>query len=160
MQPPWIWLPVFGPIRISTVLAALFLVVAILWRRRGPATALIALMAWLSAYEILYQVTGAVIHGWSLTYVVWMSAAVGGWVALGFVRGILPDRRLLLATAVVWVLWILFGFNSNSPSIAGTPGFPKDFSVSGEIFNESTKTLLALAYLVGALSARPRAKKR
>jgi hypothetical protein len=160
MQPPWIWLPIVGPIRISTVLAGIVMVVAILWQRRVLSTAVITLMAWASAYEILYQVTGAVVHGWSLTNVVWLGAAVSGWVVLGLVLGIIPDRRLLLLTAVVWVPWIVSGFNSNSPATAGTAGLPNDFNMAGEIFNELTKTLLALAYLVGALKVQPRPKKR
>jgi ABC-type glucose/galactose transport system permease subunit len=160
VQPPWIWLSIIGPIRISTVLAGLAMASAILWRRRAPLTALIALMAWLSAYEILYQATGTAIHGWSPAYFLWMSAAVSGWVVLGVVRGIVPDRWLLLAVALVWVVWILTGFNSNSPTVAGTSGFPKGFSVSNEIFNELSKTLLAASYLAGALSSRARSKPR
>lgn len=157
MRLPWVWLPVAGPIRISTVLMSLVLVAVIAWRRRSSSTAVIAVMAWLSTYEILYQATGVVIHGWSLEYFLWMSAAVGGWVALSVLSGMAPDRWLLLATALVWMLWIVTGFNSNSPTVAGPPGFPKDFSVLGEILNELTKTLLALAYLVGGLrpSRRP-----
>lgn len=154
MQPPWIWLPVVGPIRISTVLAGLVIVVAIIWRRRAPLSALIALLAWASAYEILYSATGTAIHGWPAAGFVWMTAAVGGWVVLSQVRGIVPDWRLVLAMALVWGLWVATGFNSNAPSVAGTPGFPKDFSVASEILNELTKTLLALAYLVGALRSR------
>jgi hypothetical protein len=159
MQPPWIWLPLMGPIRISTVVAGLVMVVAIQWRRHAPSTALIALMAWASAYEILYSATGTAIHGWPAANFVWMAAAVGGWVVLAQVWGITPNRWLLLAFAVVWVLWVLTGFNSNAPSVAGTPGFPKAFSVSSEILNELTKTLLALAYLVEALRSPARATR-
>ena len=150
LGPPWIWLPLAGPVRISTIAAAV-VTVAIVWWRRGAFTALVAVMAWLSAYEILFQATGMIIHGWSAAYFFWMSAAVGGWVVLAVVKGVLPDRLLLLTMALVWVAWILAGFNSNSPTVAGTPGFPKDFTVNGEVLNELTKTLLAAAYLVGAL---------
>jgi hypothetical protein len=154
MQPPWIWLPVVGPIRISTVLAGMAILIVIIGRRRAPLTALIALMAWASAYEILYSATGTAIHGWSVSGFVWMTAAVGGWVVLSHVRGIVPDRRLVLLMAVAWGIWIVTGFNSNAPSVAGTPGFPKDFSVANEVLNELTKSLLGLAYLVGALDSR------
>jgi hypothetical protein len=109
-------------------------------------------MAWLSAYEILFQVTGAVLHGWSLSNLAWMTAAVGGWVALAFVMGILPDWRLLVLVALVWLVWVLTGFNSNSPTVAGTPGFSVHFSVSAEILNALTKTLLGLSYLVATLT--------
>jgi hypothetical protein len=153
MQPPWILLPVVGHIRISTVLAGLVIVAAIVWRRRAPLSALIALMAWASAYEILYSATGTAFHGWPATNFVWMTAAVGGWVVLGQVWGIVPNPWLLIAVAIVWAIWIFTGFNSNAPSVAGTPGFPVGFSVANEILNELSKTLLALAYLVGALNS-------
>lgn len=159
MRLPWIWLPLVGPIRVSTVLAGLVIVVAVLLRRRDPLLALISLMAWASAFEILYSATGTAIHGWPVVNFLWMTAAVGGWVVLGQVRGIVPDWRLLVAMAVVWVLWMLTGFNSNAPSTAGTAGFPMEFSVTNEILNELSKTLLALAYLAGALSSHARAKQ-
>jgi hypothetical protein len=153
MRPPWILLPVVGPIRISTVLAGLVMLVVIIWRRRAPLSALVAVMAWASAYEILYSATGTAIHGWPAANFVWMTAAVGGWVVLGQVVGIVPNRWLLLAMALVWVIWILSGFNSNAPSVAVTRGFPNGFSDSSEILNELSKTLLALAYLMGALGS-------
>lgn len=135
------------------------MVAALLWCRRGALTALIALMAWLAAYEILFQATGVAVHGWSVAYFVWMTAAVGGWVVLSLVRGIMPDGRLLVVVAVVWVAWIVTGFGSNSPTVAVTPGFPKDFSVAGEILNELSKTLLAAAYLAGAIRAPARSPR-
>ena len=152
---PWIWLPLVGPIRISTVLMGLVMLAAIVWRRRAPLTALITVAAWLSAYEIAFQATGTAIHGWSPAYLLWMSAAVSGWVVLAHLRGITPNLWLLLAVALVWVLWLVTGFNSNSPTVAGTPGLPSDFDISAEIFNELSKTLLGAAYLVGSLSLRP-----
>jgi hypothetical protein len=158
MRLPWIWLPLVGPIRVSTVLAGLMIVAVILWRRRAPLAAVIALMAWASAYEILYSATGTAMHQWPAGSFIWMTAAVGGWVILCQVWGIVPDWRLLLAVAFVWVLWILTGFNSNVPTAAGTSSLPKGFSVSSEIFNELSKTLLALAYLAGALTSPARTK--
>jgi hypothetical protein len=149
---PWVWLPLFGPIRVSTILASLVIALA-LWHRHAPVKGIVVVMAWLSAYEILFQASGAAVHGWSLSNLAWMSAAVGGWVALAFVMGIIPDWRLLLLVALVWLVWILAGFDSNSPTVAGTSGFPVRFSVFDEILNELTKTLLALSYLVGALTS-------
>jgi hypothetical protein len=156
MRLPWIWVPFLGPIRVSTLIVGALMVIAIVWRRRDALIALTALMGWLSTFEILYQATGAALHGWSLSYVLWMSAALGGWVVLSAVRRIVPDWRLLLPMALVWALWILTGFNSNSPSIVGTPGFPPDFSAGDELFNELSKTLLAVAFLVGALKPQAR----
>jgi ABC-type glucose/galactose transport system permease subunit len=131
---------------------------AVLWRRHSPFIALVAVMAWLSAYEILFQATGAVIHSWNASYFASVSAAVAGWVVLGFVKGIVPTWRWLLPVAFVWLIWMVTGFNSNSPTVAGTPGFPAQFSVTDEVINELSKTLLALAYLAAAL--RPPVRKR
>ena len=152
---PWIWLPLAGPIRLSTVLTGLLMVVAMLWRHRGPLTALITLMAWLSAYEIAYQATGTALHGWSPAYFFWLSAAISGWVVLGLVRGIIPNRWLLLAVALVWAIWLLTGFHSNSSAVAGTPGRSGAFSISGELLNELSKTLLGFAYLANSFSRQP-----
>jgi ABC-type glucose/galactose transport system permease subunit len=158
LQLPWALLPVVGPIRVSTVIASGVMVVAVLWRRHSPFIAVVAVMAWLSAYEILFQATGAVMHGWNASYFAWMSAAVGGWVVLGIVKGVVPTWRWLIPVALVWLIWILTGFNSNSPTAAGTAGFPLRFSIIDEVVNELSKTLLAIAYLAAAL--RPPVRKR
>ena len=70
---PWVWLPVAGPVRISTVVAAVLMVAVIVWRRRDPVLALVALLAWASAYEVAYEGTGALVHGWPLAPFVWMT---------------------------------------------------------------------------------------
>jgi hypothetical protein len=151
VQWPWVWLPVTGPIRISTVLAGVLMVSVILWRRRDPALALVALLAWASAYEILYQVTGALVHGWPVAGRIWMVAALAGWVFLAGLLRVIPNRRLLLALALVWLLWVALGFESNAAPVTVTAGMPKVFTIVGEACNEVTKTLLAIAYLVAAL---------
>jgi len=147
---PWLWLPLVGPIRISTVLAAMGIVALILWRRRSPLLALVTSMAWASVFEIAFNATGTVLHGWPLSYLAWLSAALGGWVLVSALLGVLPNRWLLIAVAAVWAVWIAAGFDSNAPSGPG-PGHPSSFSVTSEVLNELTKSLLALAYVVGAL---------
>jgi hypothetical protein len=144
-------LPAVGPIRISTVVVALAIVVVVLWRKHSMLTALITVMAWVSAYEILFHGTGVLMHGWSAAYFLWMTAAVAGWVVLSHVYGIVPDRWLLVGFAAAWLLWVLMGFQSNSPTVAGTAGFPRQFAVAAEVLNVATKTLLGAAYLLGAL---------
>jgi hypothetical protein len=155
---PWLWLPLVGPIRISTVVAAIAIVTVILWRRRSPILALVTVVAWASVFEIAFQATGTLLHGWQLSYLVWLAAALGGWILLSLLLGIVPDRRLLLGVAVVWVVWVAAGFDSNAPLGPG-PGHPATFSVAGEVMNELAKSLLALAYLTGALG-RPYAPTR
>ena len=155
LQWPWLWLPGVGPIRVSTIVTALVIAALVTWRRRSPATALIAVMAWASAYEVGFVTLGTFLHGWSGAYLVWLIAALAGWIVLAQVWGVVPDRWLALATAVLTLAWIATGFEANSASLAG-PGYAKAFSLLDEVFNEGTKTLLGLAYLAGALHARRR----
>lgn len=138
---------------MSTIITAVVIAVVVTWRRRSPATALIAVMAWAAAYEVGFVALGTLLHGWPAAYLAWLAAALAGWVALAQVWGVVPDRRLLLATALLMLAWIATGFEANSPSASG-PGFAKAFSPLDEVFNEGTKTLLGLAYLAGGLRAR------
>jgi hypothetical protein len=140
---------------VSTIVVGVLIAALVTWRRRSPATALIAVMTWASAYEVVFVTLGTVLHGWPAAYLLWLVAALAGWIVLSVVWGVAPDRRLLLATAVLTLAWIATGFEANSPSVAG-PGFAKAFSPLDEAFNEATKTLLGLAYLAGGLCARPR----
>lgn len=138
---------------MSTIVTAVVIAVVVTWRRRSPATALIAVMVWTSAYEVGFVTLGTLLHGWSAAYLLWLAAALAGWIILAHVWGVAPDRRLLLATAVLAFAWIATGFVANSPTVAG-PGFAKPFSPLDEALNEGTKTLLGLAYLAGGLRAR------
>ena len=134
------------------------IVAVILWRRRSPLLAVATVMAWASVFEILFNATGTLLHGWPLSYLAWLTAALGGWVLLSVLLGIIPDLRLLLAVAVVWVIWIAIGFDSNAPLGPG-PGHPSAFGVPDEVLNELSKSLLAIAYVAGALR-RPRTAAR
>lgn len=158
MSGPWVWLPLAGPIRVSTVLAAVAIAAVLLWKRRSRLLALVTVIAWASVFEIAYNATGTLLHGWPLTYLAWLTAALGGWVLLSALLGLYPERWLLAATAVVWVVWMASGFESNAPLGPG-PGHPATFNLANEVMNELTKSLLALGYLVGALR-RPRAAGR
>jgi hypothetical protein len=135
---------------VSTILTAVVIAAVVIWRRRSPATALIAVMAWAAAFEVGFVALGTALHGWPAAYLVWLVAALAGWIVLAQVWGVVPDRRLLLATAVLTLAWIATGFAANAPSVAG-PGFTAAFSPLDEAFNEGTKTLLGLAYLAGGL---------
>lgn len=150
---PWLVLPGLGAIRVSTILAALLIAAAIAWLRRSPFLALVTVMAWAALYEVAFNALGALLHGWSISYVVWLTAALAGWVALAAVRGVVPDLRLAIACVVVTVAWIATGFDANSISESGA-GYTRSFSYLDEAFNEVTKTLLGAAYLVGALQKR------
>ena len=153
MSGPWLWLPLTGPIRISTVLAAVTIAAVILWRRRSPLLALVTVMAWASLYEIAFNATGTVLHGWPVAYLAWLAAALGGWLLLSVALGVVPDGRWLAVVGALWLVWMLAGFDSNAPLGPG-PGHPAAFSLRDEALNELTKSLLALAYLAGALQVR------
>jgi len=137
---------------VSTIVTALVIAALVTWRRRSPLTALITVMAWASAYEVGFVALGALFHGWSPGYLAWLAAALAGWIVLAQVRGVVPDLRLLLATAVLTLAWIATGFEANSAILAG-PGCARACSPLDEALNEGTKTLLGLAYLVGGLRA-------
>ena len=138
---------------MSTIVTAVAIAAVVTWRRRSPATAVITVVAWTSAYEVGFVTLGTLLHGWSAAYLAWLAAALAGWIILAQVWGVVPDRRLLLATAVLTLAWIATGFVANSPTVSG-PGFAQPFSPLDEALNEGTKTLLGLAYLVGGLRAR------
>jgi hypothetical protein len=145
-------LPAFGPIRISTIVTALAIGAIVLWRRRSLLLALIAVMAWASSYEIAFNAIGAVVHGWSATYAAWLAAALAGWIMVAWYRHVRPHRWLALAAVMVVAVWIATGFEANSLSLSGA-GYTASFSPLAELFNETSKTLLGAAFLVGALRA-------
>lgn len=143
----------FAQVRWSTVLAAIaiFAVVGI-WQRR-PLQALAAVFAWAALFETLYHVVGIVGYHWPLDDFFWGTAAVSGWIILAAVLGVWPEWRLTLLFVALMAVWIAAGFQYN------VPGQTAPISVSNEILNEVAKTMLALAYLVGALWPVPVAER-
>lgn len=139
--PSWLFSPL-AETRWSTVLGAVLILAVISWRR-NPFAAVVAVLAWLSAYEIAFNAIG-VLYGWPAPPFLWGSAAVLGWVVLAAVRGIWPEWRLVVVYAVLMAVWVGLGYHSNTPTRV-------PFSASGEVLNEASKTALALAYLFGAL---------
>ena len=67
--------------------------------------------------------------------------------------GVRPWWPLVGLTAALWAIWMATGFHFNGHGMTG-------FSISAELFNETAKTLWALAYLVPLLvqeqEGRPR----
>jgi hypothetical protein len=147
----WLWLPLAGPIRTSTVIAALviFGVVGI-WRQR-PLIGLVAVIAWASAFEILYNAAGVVVWHWPLGAFAWQVAALLGWLIAADLLGIRPPWWALVPFVLLGATWILAGFHSNIP---GRPLVLWD-----EVLNEATKSAIAVAYLVAALRC-PTARRR
>jgi glucan phosphoethanolaminetransferase (alkaline phosphatase superfamily) len=142
----WVSLPVLGGIRVSTLIAAGLILVIASWRA-GFLYAVITVLAWSSAYEILYAATATAIHHLSLSLLAWLTLALTGWVLLGWVANIRPERWQTLAFGVVWVGWILSGFHANEYNVT------VHFDYVAEAFNVLTKTILATAYLTGTVLA-------
>jgi len=94
------------------------------------------------------HLVGIALFRWPTPNFVWGTAAVAGWVILAASLEIWPDWRFSLLFLAVTVVWVAAGFHSNAA------GQSAPINVSDEILNDAGKTLLGLAYLVGALSTR------
>jgi hypothetical protein len=145
MSGVWFWLPVAGPIRISTVLGAVIVVLAMGLLRREWLGGIVVVIAWTSVFETIYHVVGIVGYGWKPAGFAWETAAVAGWAILAWVLGYRPEWRLVGVFALAMAVWIAFGFHYN---VAGqtTP-----INVRDEVLNEVAKSSLGLAFLVGSL---------
>jgi hypothetical protein len=140
----WAYLPIFGPVRYSTIITAIVVALFICWRTRifwlGP----LVTLAWASTYEIIYSCTRTLLQGWDAYQTAWVSVAIVGWVLLAYAKGARTDKIVLAAFVGTWVVWILMGFHSNTTMNA--------FNLESELLNVATKTLLALSYAVGTLN--------
>jgi hypothetical protein len=159
MSGVWLVFPFIPAIRLSTVLAFIATLVIVAWYRRSPLVALVAGMAWVSAFEIAYQAVGTLYGRHDVLHLFFLTFSMSGWVVAAHVAGIRPHPALLLAWAVVFLGWIASGFQPNLYDHPGT------FSVVQEAFNMATKEGLAAIYVVGTLApfhlhARARAPKR
>lgn len=152
--PFWVWSP-FAQVRWSTVLTFAVVAAVIAWRRRNPLLGLVGAMSWLAGFEILYQATGAVVHGWSLLTLTYTITGTTGWLIAAAAFGLRIDYRVVAVFAVLWVVWLALGYDSNMPDRI-IPGADRVFSGRDEAINVATKTLLAAALVVGSWSRRDR----
>ncbi|MFH0848078.1 MAG: hypothetical protein V1857_01065 [archaeon] len=135
----WTDLGFIGVIRTSTILTALALFFFVLWRLRRPLIALLSVMAWVSLYEILWNLTDLFLHGGSLTHSFWQNTAIISYPILARTQGTRLNRTIMMLFSVFWIIWILSGFNSNNFNV-------EPFILSNEILNITTKAILAMAY--------------
>src|SRR5215472_3996063 len=150
--PSWIWSPLHG-VRWTTVVTWVVLFALVSWRLRNPIKGFVAAMAWLSGYEILYQATGSVLHGWSLETLMFTTTGTTGWLIATYLFGIRPSWAMLGVFVVLWGAWIGTGYHSNMPDrIIG--GANWHWSWADEMLNVSTKTVLALTLAVGLFAHR------
>ena len=152
--PSWIWSPVLGA-RWSTMVTMAAILAVVGWRTRNPLRAIVAGMAWLCGYEIIYEATGSAMHGWSLTTLMWTTTGTAGWLLAYWALGMRPRWWLLGIFGILWIAWMLTGYHSNWQSfLLGQPGADARFSYSDEAWNVVTKTILALALMFGRLRAQ------
>jgi hypothetical protein len=142
----WVNLPLLGGIRASTLIAGALILVIASWRAGFP-YAVITVLAWSSAYEILFAATDTAFHRLSPSLLAWLALALTGWVWLGWITNIRPELWQTLVFGVLWVGWILSGFHANQYNVTVHPDFV------AEAYNVLTKTILASAYLTGTLIA-------
>jgi hypothetical protein len=136
----------FGVVRLSTVIVTAVVLAVVTWRTRRPLLAVLAVLGWLSAFEIAWELSRVAFRQDSLRNALWFSLAVAGWVVAAELARIRPEPRLAGLFALTFVLWLATGFGLNW---LGQP-----VSVRDELLNEVSKTALGAAYLVGALRAR------
>jgi hypothetical protein len=136
----WVWLPLLGPTRWTTVLAFLACIV-VAWYRFGPWRGVLAGIAGISTFEIVFSATGTVVHHWPLAPLLWQSGALVAWPVLAWREQVRPSRELLVAFALLWLAWMAEGFQFNVPAHG-----PQAPNLPAELLNASTKTLMVMAW--------------
>lgn len=129
-------------VRLTTWLTVLVFVLIAAWRsERQP---VIACLTWLAGFEAAYQAAAMVLRTPSpirLIGPVSISLLVGMPLiaAAMTLLGARPEPRLLTLGLLVFCVWLATGFHVNTTSVV---------SPLGEVLNDGSKTLWALAYLV------------
>jgi hypothetical protein len=113
----------------------------------------VALLAWLSLYEIVWQACDTLTGHKDLVALGWLWLALIAWPLLAHQLGIRPHPAALAACAAGFAAWLALGFHYN------WFGEPRPVAALPEVLNVVTKTALGVAYLAGALPATvPRAR--
>jgi len=146
MSGVWLVFPFIGAIRLSTVLAFIATLAIVAWFRRSLLLAFVVGMAWVSAFEIVYQAVGTIYGRHDALHLFYLTFSMSGWVVAAHVAGVRPHPGLLLAWGLVFLGWIASGFQPNLFDHPGT------FSLVQEAFNMATKEGLAAIYVIGALA--------
>jgi len=141
-----------APIRLSTVMTFLSVLVFVTWRFRSKGwvaafyNGVVAALFTFFLYEVLFNVTGGfpptgILPFWGV-----------GLLVCSILLGLLQARKhfalrrvsiVLLSVFIVdWFVWILVGFPFNFP-----PTQP--LNLSAEVFNVTTKLLLPFGYATG-----------
>jgi len=106
--------------------------------------AFLAVIFFLGLYEVVWYYLAVFSFGYDLR--IFQFAALGGWVLLGL-KEVYPKKPPKVSMvlyglfAAAMVLWVATGFDVNNLGDA-------KFSVTGEVFNVTSKAALGLAYAV------------
>jgi hypothetical protein len=144
---PVIWSPLPSHPRWSTVLMAAVVLAVVTWRTRRPLLACLAVLAWLSAYEIAWNTCSLVTHGDDPVKWFWLVLALLAWPLLAHQVGLRPQPVAVALCAAGFAIWLVLGFDYNWMREPGP------VRVLPEVLNVLTKTVLGVAYLAGALAA-------
>jgi ubiquinone/menaquinone biosynthesis C-methylase UbiE len=149
----WLIFPFIGAIRVSTVLAFVATLVILTWVRRSLLAGVLGGMAWVGAFEIVFQLVGAIEGRVTWLHLFYLTFSLSGWVVAAHVIGIRPHPALLLVWGSVFLAWVAFGFHPNRYLDHG------QISAGQEIFNVLTKDGLAAIYIVGGIAPFRRTKR-
>lgn len=138
-------IPLFwAGVRVSTWAMLLLFANLALYRRSWRP--LLAAFIWMIGFEAAWQVTLYVVRGYPgplwggiIPRVVVMVAVGVPTVLFAARRGLRPNRMLMVLVGGVWIVWIATGFHSNIHSLVR-------INATGEVMNETAKTLWAFAY--------------
>ena len=132
--------------RWSTVLMAAVVLAVVGWRTRRPLLAGVAVLAWVSVSEIVWNGCDLLTHHGNALRYGWLVLALAAWPLLAHRLGIRPHPVGLALCAAAFAVWLALGFDYN------WLGQSKPLQVVPEALNVLTKTALGAAYLAGALA--------
>lgn len=140
----------FGMRWTTLVLAVVLLSLIGAWKRR-PGVAVIAVLAWVGGFEVMFRALDILRwhEWWALSGWGWEAAALGGWVVAAHLIGIRPSSVWIAVTVVAFAVWWATGYDYNLPQTA--TGQHQTIRLWPEIENVTAKTGWGIAYLTGAL---------
>jgi hypothetical protein len=150
----WVWLPLLGPIRWTT-LVAFMACLAIGSYRFGLLRGGLAAMAGISTFELVFSATGTLVHAWPLAPLVWLWAGLIAWPLLALRENIKPSGELLVAFVLVWFAWIAQGFSYNVPTHDA-----RNVNGLAELLNALSKSLMIMAWALPSLGWIARSRTR
>jgi hypothetical protein len=132
----------YGPIRLTTIVAAALAFGVVTFRTRKPLLAAVTVMACLWSYEVVWNATDISVHHWGWAPEWYWGMLATGWTGWMLAAGWRPSVWLLALFAVAHAAWVVSGFHYNWAH--------RPWTTSGEIWNVVTKTLWIAAWAAGS----------